>query len=367
MEIKSLEQFFSTAQETLSTLSDADSLEHFRVEMLGKKGKIPDMMKGLAKESDEVKRISGKYLNEMKKELIQAIENKKEELYKKELQERFKKEAIDVTLSVPHDSRDGRLHPLTQTRDEIVAILGEMGFVMEDGPDIEDDFHNFTALNIPKNHPARQMHDTFYLKDQDSFAQEGVNKDRVLRTHTSPVQIRTLETQKPPLRVLSLGRAYRSDSDMTHTPMFHQVEGLVIDKNIHFGHLKGCLEEFCRLFFGVLDVPLRLRPSFFPFTCPSSEVDIGCRRHNGTLEIGNYGDWLEILGCGMVHPHVLKHCGLDPDEYQGFAFGIGVERLAMLKYGMTDLRDFFSGDPDWLMHYGFRPFENISLIRGELP
>ncbi|MDH3703998.1 MAG: phenylalanine--tRNA ligase subunit alpha, partial [Alphaproteobacteria bacterium] len=266
-------------------------------------------------------------------------------------------EMLDVTLPV-RPERQGLLHPISQTVDEVIAILGEMGFTVAEGPDIEDDFHNFTALNIPPEHPARQMHDTFYLPEKPDGSR------MVLRTHTSPVQIRTMENTEPPIRVIAPGRTYRCDSDITHTPMFHQVEGLVIDKSVHFGHLKGCLMDFCSAYFEVPDLPLRFRPSFFPFTEPSAEVDIGCSRDGGTLKIGAGDDWLEILGCGMVHPNVLNACGIDSAEYQGFAFGMGIERLAMLKYGIPDLRTFFESDLRWLRHYGFLSLETPSLLRG---
>jgi phenylalanyl-tRNA synthetase alpha chain len=266
-------------------------------------------------------------------------------------------EAIDVSLPIRPEMA-GRLHPITQTIDEAIAILGEMGFSVAEGPEIEDDFHNFTALNIPPEHPARQMHDTFYFPEKDDGSRN------VLRTHTSPVQIRTMVSGEPPFRIIAPGRTYRCDSDMTHTPMFHQIEGLVIDESTHFGHLKGCLLNFLSAFFEVDDLPLRFRPSFFPFTEPSAEVDIGCAREGGELKIGAGRDWMEILGCGMVHPNVLKACDIDPDKYQGFAFGLGVERMAMLKYGIPDLRTFFDADLRWLKHYGFVPLEAPSLVRG---
>jgi phenylalanyl-tRNA synthetase alpha chain len=267
---------------------------------------------------------------------------------------------VDITLPV-RPEREGRLHPISQTFDEIIAIFGEMGFAVAEGPDIEDDFHNFTALNIPPEHPARQMHDTFYLPEKED------GERLLLRTHTSPVQIRTMQSSEPPLRIIVPGRTYRCDSDMTHTPMFHQVEGLIVDETTHMGHLKGCLIEFCRAYFEVDDVPVRFRPSYFPFTEPSAEVDIGCSRAGGELKIGEGDDWLEILGCGMVHPKVLAACGVDPEKYQGFAFGMGIERIAMLKYGIPDLRTFFDADLRWLRHYGFVPLEVPTLLRGLTP
>ncbi len=252
----------------------------------------------------------------------------------------------------------GRIHPITQVMDEITAIFGDMGFSIAEGPDVETDDLNFTALNFPEGHPAREMHDTFFLRpDRDG-------KRKLLRTHTSPVQVRTMRTVQPPIRVICPGRTYRHDSDQTHTPMFHQVEGLVIDKQANIAHLKWILEEFCKAFFEVDSVKMRFRPSFFPFTEPSAEVDIQCSRKGGEIRFGEGDDWLEILGCGMVHPNVLRNCGLDPDSVQGFAWGMGIDRIAMLKYGMPDLRPFFEADVRWLEHYGFRPLDIPSLVGG---
>ena len=265
-----------------------------------------------------------------------------------------------MTLPVKAEN-DGRIHPISQTIDELIAIFGEMGFTVAEGPHIEEDFYNFTALNIPPEHPARQEQDTFYLMGAEGTRPEA---RKVLRTHTSPVQIRTMQAQKPPIRIIVPGRTFRSDHDATHSPMFHQVEGLVIDKHVHMGHLKGCLIEFCRAFFDIDDLPVRFRPSYFPFTEPSAEVDIGCSREGGGLKIGGGADWLEILGSGMVHPKVLANCGLDPAEYQGFAFGMGIERIAMLKYGIPDLRTFYDSDLRWLRHYGFAALDQPSLITG---
>jgi phenylalanyl-tRNA synthetase alpha chain len=262
-----------------------------------------------------------------------------------------------VTLPVEIGG-EGRVHPISQTTDELTAIFGEMGFRVAEGPHIEDDFYNFTALNIPPEHPARQEMDTFYLTEK----RDGSRK--VLRTHTSPVQIRTMLAEKPPIRIIVPGRTFRSDHDATHSPMFHQVEGLVIDRSTHMGHLKGCLIEFCRAFFEMDDLPVRFRPSYFPFTEPSAEVDIGCSREGGGLKIGAGGDWLEILGSGMVHPKVLENCNIDPTIYQGFAFGMGIERIAMLKYGIPDLRAFYDSDLRWLRHYGFQALEVPSMVAG---
>jgi len=264
---------------------------------------------------------------------------------------RLARERTDVTLPA-RERPQGRIHPVSQVTEEIVAIFADMGFTVAEGPDVEDDWHNFEALNIPPEHPARQMQDTFYLESRDAQGQP-----LVLRTHTSPVQIRTMRAGKPPFRIIAPGRVYRRDYDMTHTPMFHQVEGLLIDRRTHMGHLKGCLTDFVRAFFERDDIPVRFRPSYFPFTEPSAEMDIGCRRSKDELVVGEGSDWLEILGCGMVHPKVLEAVGLDPEIWQGFAFGMGIDRVAMLKYGIPDLRTFFEGDLRWLEHYGFLPLE----------
>jgi len=348
--------------ERIESAQDLQSLDALRVEALGKKGRITAEMKQLGALDPEARREAGQALNALKDRIAAAIEARKADLADEALEAQLAAEAVDVSLPVRPERR-GKLHPISQTVDEIVAIFGQMGFQVAEGPDIEDDYKNFTALNIPPEHPARQMHDTFYLADDKG----GVDMSTVLRTHTSPVQVRTMETTPPPIRVIAPGRTYRSDSDMTHTPMFHQVEGLVVDKKTHFGHLKGCLQDFCSAYFEVEDVPLRFRPSYFPFTEPSAEVDIGCSRKGGELTIGAGDDWLEILGCGMVHPKVLAMSGIDPEEYQGFAFGMGIERIAMLKYGIPDLRTFFDADVRWLDHYGFAPLEVPTLIRGLTP
>ncbi len=328
---------------------DSAALEAVRVEALGKKGKLTEMMKTLGGLDPESRKSLGAALNVAKEALTQAFDARQKILAKAALSERLEKERVDVTLPARPD-RDGRIHPITQTTDEIVTIFAAMGFKVAKGPEIETDWNNFTALNMPPNHPARQMQDTFYMPADGEH-------QMVLRTHTSPVQIRTMLNEKPPIRVIAPGRTYRCDYDMTHTPMFHQFEGLVIDEKTHMGHLKGCLLDFLRAFFGIDDLPIRFRPSFFPFTEPSAEVDIGCSRRGGELKLGNYGDWLEIAGAGMVHPNVLRNCGIDPDKYQGFAFGTGIERLAMLKYGIPDLRTFFESDLRWLKHYGFVPLD----------
>lgn len=336
---------------------DLDALEQVRISALGKKGRITAEMKTLGGMDPETRKETGLALNRVKDAVAGALDARKTSLSSAALDARLAAERIDMSLPA-RPEMTGRIHPITQTIDELTAIFAEMGFVVAEGPDIESDYYNFEALNFPPDHPARQDHDTFYLTPDETGAR------KVLRTHTSPVQIRTMEKQTPPIRVICPGRTFRSDHDATHSPMFHQVEGLVIDKISHMGHLKGCLTDFCRAFFGIDDLPLRFRPSYFPFTEPSAEVDIGCSRKGGGLTIGAGGDWLEILGSGMVHPNVLRHCGLDPDRYQGFAWGMGIDRLAMLKYGMPDLRAFFEADVRWLSHYGFRPLDMPTLFAG---
>ena len=330
---------------SVAAANDHAALEETRVTALGKKGRITELMKTLGALAPDVRKERGAALNVLKDEIAAAIESKQHQVAAAALQQKLEREKIDVTLAT-RPQAEGRVHPISQTLDEIVTIFGSMGFEVKKGPDIESDYYNFTALNIPPDHPARQMQDTFYLPQTGEHP-------TVLRTQTSPVQIRTMQNQKPPIRIIAPGRTYRCDYDMTHTPMFHQFEGLVIDENTHMGHLKGCLIDFLRSFFGIADLPLRFRPSYFPFTEPSAEIDIGCSRKGGELKLGNYGDWLEIGGCGMVHSNVLKNCNIDSEKYQGFAFGMGVERLAMLKYGIPDLRTFFEADVRWLKHYGF--------------
>ena len=337
--------------------SDLAALEEVRIHALGQNGAVTQLMKALGTLPPEERKAQGQANNAVKLAVGAAIEARKGELDAAALSARLAEERIDVTLPVRPEAT-GFIHPISQTMDELMAIFGEMGFKVAEGPDVEDDFHNFTALNIPEEHPARQMHDTFYLPT------DGAGRAKLLRTHTSPVQIRTMMSTPPPHRIIAPGRTYRCDSDITHTPMFHQIEGLVIDKATHMGHLKGCLEDFCRAYFEVDDLPLRFRPSYFPFTEPSCEVDIGCSRAGGELRIGAGDDWLEILGAGMVHPNVLANCGLDADVWQGFAFGLGIERVAMLKYGIPDLRTFFESDLRWLRHYGFAALDQPSLVRG---
>jgi phenylalanyl-tRNA synthetase alpha chain len=344
----------------IAAAGSPDALEQIRVAALGRNGEVTALLKGLGALAADERKARGAAVNRLKNEIETALGDAKTRLERGALDQRLAQERIDVTLPVKADN-DGRIHPISQTIDELIAIFGEMGFTVAEGPHIEDDFYNFTALNIPPEHPARQEQDTFYLSGP-----EGSRPDsrKVLRTHTSPVQIRTMQAQKPPLRIIVPGRTFRSDHDATHSPMFHQVEGLVIDKHIHMGHLKGCLIEFCRAFFDIDDLPVRFRPSYFPFTEPSAEVDIGCSREGGGLKIGSGADWLEILGSGMVHPKVLANCGVDPAEYQGFAFGMGIERIAMLKYGIPDLRTFYESDLRWLRHYGFAALDQPSLITG---
>lgn len=343
--------------ETLQAVHQAETLEHLekiRITSLGKKGRITILMKSLGQLPDQERRHQGAQLNLVKQDIFSALSRKKENLEKQVLEQKLLEEKVDVSLPVDM-AEPGKRHPITQTIDEIAAIFGTLGFRVQEGPDIEDDFYNFTALNFPPEHPARQEHDTFFL-------QEGT--DKLLRTHTSTVQVRAMTNSKPPLRIIIPGRCFRCDYDVTHTPMFHQVEGLIIDKSTHMGHLKNCLIEFCKAYFEVDDLSVRFRPSFFPFTEPSAEVDIGCSWGKGKLSIGGSDDWLEILGCGMVDPNVIKNCGLDPEEYQGFAFGMGVERLAMLKYGIPDLRNFFDNDLRWLRHYGFSSLQSPNLLEG---
>ena len=336
---------------------DLEALEQVRITALGKKGRITERMKTLGGLDPEARRAAGQALNAVKDAVSEALEARRASLGDAALDARLAAERIDVSLPARPEPR-GRIHPITQTIDELTAIFCQMGFTVAEGPDIESDWYNFEALNFPPEHPARQDHDTFYLQPDADGAR------KVLRTHTSPVQIRTMESSKPPIRIIVPGRTFRSDHDATHSPMFHQVEGLVIDKKSHMGHLKGCLIDFCRAFFGIDDLPVRFRPSYFPFTEPSAEVDIGCSRKGGELKIGNYGDWLEILGSGMVHPNVLRNAGIDPTEYQGFAFGMGIERIAMLKYGIPDLRPFYDTDLRWLRHYGFVPIAQPTIAGG---
>jgi len=354
---KDLDNLGKELLQEVARAQNLQQLDQLRVSALGKKGRITQEMKQLGALPADQRRDAGQALNRLKDRVAQAIETRKDELAEAELEARLSEERVDVTLPA-RPYRLGCIHPISQTVEEMLAIFGEMGFRVAEGPHVEDDFHNFSALNIPPEHPARQEHDTFYLPEDPR------GERKVLRTHTSPVQIRTMVAEQPPIRIIVPGRTFRSDYDATHSPMFHQIEGLVVDKSTHMGHLKGTLIEFCRAYFDVDDLPVRFRPSYFPFTEPSAEVDIGCSREGGGLKIGAGADWLEILGCGMVHPKVLQNCGIDPEEYQGFAFGMGIERPAMLKYGIPDLRTFFDSDLRWLRHYGFVPLSPPSLVRG---
>jgi phenylalanyl-tRNA synthetase alpha chain len=349
--------------QTLAAVDAADSLdalEAVRVAALGKQGSISALLKTLGQMSPEERQVQGPAINGLRETVTAAIATRKDALETAALDARLATERLDMTLPVPEAPR-GSIHPVSQVMDELAEIFADMGFAVAEGPEIEDEWFNFDALNIPETHPARAMHDTFYFPGQ----MRGEKGGRVvLRTHTSPVQIRTMTTQEPPIRIIAPGRVYRSDSDATHTPMFHQIEGLVIDKGIHLGHLKWTLETFLRAFFERDDVTLRLRPSYFPFTEPSVEVDVGYSVVNGKRVVGGSDNWMEVLGSGMVHRKVIENCGLDPDVWQGFAFGTGVDRLAMLKYGIDDLRAFFDGDVRWLQHYGFNALDVPTLSGG---
>ena len=355
-DIETLQTELITAIDSASTL---EALEAVRVSALGKQGSVSALLKTMGGMSPEERQTQGPIINGLRESITSALAAKKAELETAELNRRLATERIDMTLPAP-DAPRGTIHPVSQVMDELAEIFADMGFAVAEGPEIEDDWHNFTALNIPETHPARAMHDTFYFPDD--MARDG--QKMVLRTHTSPVQIRTMTSQEPPIRIIAPGRVYRSDSDATHTPMFHQIEGLVIDKGIHLGHLKWTLETFLNAYFEREDVVLRLRPSYFPFTEPSVEVDVGYSVINGKRVIGGAEGWMEVLGSGMVHRKVIEACGLDPDVWQGFAFGTGVDRLAMLKYGMDDLRAFFDGDNRWLQHYGFNALDVPTLSGG---
>jgi phenylalanyl-tRNA synthetase alpha chain len=335
---------------------DLAALDAVRVALLGRNGSLTALMKGLGTLPAEERKARGAALNAVKERLSEKLEARRAALAEAALDAKLAAERLDVTLP-PRPSLQGLIHPISRTIEEIVAIFGAMGFTVAEGPDIEDDWRNFGALNIPEHHPARQDHDTFYLPGRTA---EG--RAKVLRTHTSPVQIRTMTAQPPPIRIIAPGRTYRADHDATHSPMFHQVEALAIDRSLTLGHLKGCIVDFLRAFFGIAHLPVRFRASYFPFTEPSMEVDIGWNRRTG--ELGAGGDWLEILGSGMVHPKVLLNCGLDHRVWQGFALGMGIERVAMLKHGLTDLRPFFESDLRWLRATGFRPEDVASTATG---
>ena len=344
------EEFLNKLQGDLS-LSEVNQ---FKSDLFGKNGIISLEFKRIGQIPESERKKFASDLNEIKNILQSQIDFKINKIEELEINEKLNKEKVDVTLpSRPY--LKGKIHPVSQTIDEISSIFSEIGFSVEEGPDVENEYNNFTALNTPDNHPARDMHDTFYLDD---------NKQKLLRTHTSPVQIRTMLKDKPPFKIIAPGRTYRSDSDQTHAPMFHQVEGLHIDKNVNMGHLKGCLNYFIKEFFEVDKIKMRFRPSHFPFTEPSAEVDIGYEIKDGKIVIGEGDKWLEILGCGMVHPNVLNNVNVDSKIYQGYAFGIGIDRLAMLKYGINDLRAFFECDYRWLNHFGFDPLDVPSNYRG---
>ncbi|MCP4070889.1 MAG: phenylalanine--tRNA ligase subunit alpha [Hyphomicrobiales bacterium] len=344
---------------SIENAGDEAVLENIRVASLGKKGSISAKMKTLGQMTPEQRKQAGPALNGLKTRITEEIASRKIVLGHAAIAERLKSEAVDVTLPTrTSPALAGRIHPITQVKDEITAIFADMGFSVAEGPEIETDYYNFTALNFPEGHPAREMHDTFFFNEKED------GTTRLLRTHTSPVQIRTMEVQEPPIRIVIPGKTYRCDSDATHSPMFHQLEGLVIDKTTNIANLKWVLEEFCKTFFEVDQLGMRFRPSFFPFTEPSLELDIQCERSGNEVRFGEGDDWMEILGCGMVHPNVLRGSRLDPDIYQGFAWGIGIDRLAMLKYGMPDLRAFFDADIRWLSHYGFRPLDLPTLFGG---
>ncbi|WP_395624155.1 phenylalanine--tRNA ligase subunit alpha [Sphingomonas daechungensis] len=337
---------------------DLGALDQLRVSVLGKSGSITQQLKSLGAMDPETRAAQAPEIHAFREQVTSAIADRKSALEMAELDRKLATETIDLSLPAP-DTPSGTVHPVSQVMDELAEIFADLGFAVAEGPEIEDQWHNFTALNMPEFHPARAMQDTFYLERHD-----GEEEAKVLRTHTSPVQIRAMQSIGAPLYVIAPGRVYRSDSDATHTPMFHQVEGIVIDRAIHMGHLKWTLETFLKAFFERDDVVLRMRPSYFPFTEPSAEVDVGYTLVNGKRTIGGSEGFMEVLGSGMVHPRVIANCGLDPDEWQGFAFGCGIDRLAMLKYGMDDLRAFFDGDIRWLKHYGFRALDVPTLSGG---
>ena len=358
----------SEALARIAAAEDAAALESLRIEFLGKQGSVSALLKTLGAMSPDERQVEGPRIHALRQQVTDALTARKAALDGAALAEKLATERLDLTLPAPQSPR-GSVHPVSQVMDELAEIFADLGFAVATGPEIEDDWHNFTALNMPESHPARAMHDTFYFPDA---AHNGGRM--LLRTHTSPVQVRSMKQQGAPIRIIAPGRVYRSDSDATHTPMFHQVEGLVIDKGIHLGHLKWTLETFLKAFFEREDIVLRLRPSYFPFTEPSVEVDVGFAVETGKggkdrRVLGGSGDdpghgWMELLGSGMVNRRVIEMSGLDPDEWQGFAFGVGVDRLAMLKYGMDDLRAFFDGDVRWLAHYGFSAFDQPTLSAG---
>ncbi len=335
------------ATKEIQECSSQTSLQDIKVAYLGKKGKITELLKSLKTLSIEEKKSKGAEINLIKEEVELFIKQKLSEIKIKEINSKLSSESIDITFPIPN-SAEAKVHPISRTFDEVISIFGSMGYQIAEGPDIETDFYNFTALNIPEHHPAREMQDTFYLDHKDDN-----NLPLVLRTHTSPVQIRTMINQKPPFKIIAPGRTYRCDSDATHSPMFHQVEGLFINESANMSALKGTLIQFCKQFFEIQNLRVRFRPSYFPFTEPSAEMDIAYSIKNNQLQIGEGDKWLEILGCGMVNPIVLDNCNVDSSKYQGFAFGMGLDRITMLKHGLTDIRSFFSGNLNWTLKNGF--------------
>jgi len=349
-----LDKISSVFNAKIDSVKTKDDLQNIKTEFFGKNGQITQQFKSLGSLDSEKRKEFASQLNKIKDDLTHQLNQKNIEIETSEINEKLKSEKVDVTLPIRPD-RQGKIHPVSQVIDEISSIFSEIGFSVAEGPDVESEYNNFTALNTPEDHPARDMHDTFYLEE---------NKKLLLRTHTSPVQIRTMLSNKPPFKIIAPGRTYRCDSDQTHAPMFHQLEGLHIDKGITMGHLKGCLDYFIKEFFEVKNLKMRFRPSHFPFTEPSAEVDIGYKIEKGKIVIGEGDKWLEVLGCGMVHPNVLKNVKIDTKKYQGFAFGIGIDRLAMLKYGINDLRAFFEADYRWLSHFGFDSLDVPTNYRG---
>lgn len=343
-----LDTLSAQAKQAIADAADLNALDAVRVQFLGKAGAVTGLLKQVGSLPADERKTFGERVNQVRDALANDIGTKQKTLEAAALNTRLANETVDISLPVTPRSM-GQIHPITQTIDDMIAIFAQMGFALQTGPEIEDDFHNFTALNFPADHPARSMHDTFFLEPESDGTQ------KLLRTHTSTVQIRTMLNRKPPMKIIVPGRVYRSEMDATHAAMFHQMEGFVVDKigAFHMGHLKGCLIDFVQAFFNLPDCPVRFRPSYFPFTEPSAEVDIGYARRDGKIILGEKEKWMEVLGCGMIHPNVLHACGIDPNEYQGFAFGMGVERFAMLKYGIPDLRDMFDSDLRWLKHYGF--------------
>ena len=350
-DLSTLEQEIFTG---FANIKSKTELENFKIEILGKKGKLSKLFQDLATIEKDKKKEFASEINILKRKVLDKFQNLTNQFDQEELEKKLQYQTVDVTL--PGTNRpQGKVHPVSQVIDELTSIFAELGFSVAEGPDVENEYNNFTALNTPPNHPARDMHDTFYLDE---------SKNLLLRTHTSPVQIRTMLNGKPPFKIIAPGRTYRCDSDQTHTPMFHQLEGLYIDQNVTMADLRGCLDYFLKKFFEVDEIKMRFRPSHFPFTEPSAEVDIGYELKNGKITIGQGDKWLEILGCGMVHPNVLKNAKVDPSKYQGYAFGVGIDRLAMLKYGINDLRSFFESDVRWLEHFGFNANDVPSNYRG---